>query len=108
MKTRIHMTARLVTVLSLGVVLLLPGSARAQDDSGWDWPQEIQSGKAIITMYQPQLDSTPMRTVRVLGALLRWDGKASDEIAARVQAARRAIRPRAMRPGGTGHRQVSS
>ena len=57
MKARLNQPVLFVTVLVLGVVFLWSGTARAQDDSSWDWPQEIQSGEAIITMYQPQLDS---------------------------------------------------
>jgi hypothetical protein len=57
MNTRMNRTDRIVTLLLLAIGVLSFGSALAQEDEGSDWPREISAGEAIITMYQPQVDS---------------------------------------------------
>ncbi len=57
MNTCMNRTDRIVTLLLLAIGVLSFGSAQAQDEGVWEWPREISAGEAIITMYQPQLDS---------------------------------------------------
>ncbi len=69
MSTRLNQTARVVTVLALGVVFLWSVPTAAQDDGNWDWPREFSFGDAIVTMYQPQIDSWEGDTVESRAAV---------------------------------------
>jgi hypothetical protein len=57
MNTSSNWSDRIVVLLVLVVISGWSGSALAQDDDGWEWPREISAGEAVITLYQPQLDS---------------------------------------------------
>lgn len=43
--------------------------AAREDAAGGDWPREIQVGEAVITLYQPQLDSWEGNTVECRAAV---------------------------------------
>jgi len=69
MNTQIDRAGHRVVVAALAVTLISLGSAQAQDTPSWAWPREISSGAAVITMYQPQLDTWEKNTVEARAAV---------------------------------------
>ena len=66
MKMRTHWMGIVVTAM---VAVGSAGTVVAQDTTGWAWPREIPSGAAVITMYQPQLDTWEKATVEARAAV---------------------------------------
>ncbi len=72
------------TVILMGLVLLVLASATLADEPLITWPQELQAGSWVVTMYQPQIDSFEGNNLEARAAVSvkRADGTGQPEFGA--------------------------